>query len=71
MSKATALKMSEKENGRVDLAAALAALDRARAHIKKHGSPFKGMTGGQILARIKKTRYEIFEERFAPRSRQQ
>jgi len=36
----------------------------ARANKRKNGGRFKGLSREQILVQIKKSRYEIFEERF-------
>ena len=60
MSKAT----MSKRRGRIDPEAAVKAIEAAQAYIRKHGSPFKGMTKDQIIARIKRTREELVRERF-------
>ncbi len=56
-------------NGRKpNRAGAVKVVRAALAYKRSHPSPLDGLTDAEIMARIKKTRYELFEERFAPRT---
>ena len=51
-----------------DAKAAVRIVERAFALKRKHKSPLDGLTDAQIMAKIKKTRYTLFEDRFGSRS---
>lgn len=70
MARTTLSKSKTKRNGRtVDPDAARRVVEEAFAYKRAHPSPLNNLTEAQIMARIKKTRYELFEARFAARSR--
>ena len=59
-------RLHRRNGGKPDPVAARRAFEAALDYKRRHGTLFDGLTAAQILARIKKTRYELFEERFAP-----
>lgn len=68
MSKVAVSKVVTKRNGRKpDPEKAREAVEEAFAYKRRMGGFFKGLTRREIIARIKKIRYKLFEERFAPR----
>ena len=42
--------------------------ERAKEMISKRKSPFVGMSEEEVIAKIRKDREKIWEEKFAPRS---
>lgn len=69
MSGTSSSRHKTKRNGRKASPEAIRRLlVEAFAYKRAHPSPLNKLTDAQIMERIKKTRYQLFEERFAARS---
>ena len=58
-----------KKRTKADSKKALEVLRRAQELSDRYGGPTKGMTEDQIIASIKKTREELWDQYLAPRPR--
>lgn len=51
-----------------NVAKAQRALEKTREHLRRHGSPLDNLTIEQIVARVRKTREQLWKEKLASRS---